>query len=149
MTDKYSKLDATVEQMKRARQQEYEKHKQINQREYERQMAMNTYPGGYPGSQGNNPLYPSTNQAHTHTINYPSSVNVPLRQATVVYSLAEVQLTGGRMIGMTISAAPTLGKHLTETMKSTGFLHMFNESESLMIRSEEVVAIKLTKLTTE
>lgn len=64
-----------------------------------------------------------------------------------VYSLAEVQLTGGRMIAMTITASPTLGKHLTETMKSSGYLHLYNDAESLMIRAEEVVAVRLTKLT--
>lgn len=141
--------ETLMEQMKR-----YEM-EQLHQREYERQMAMSQIntPGGYPGSWGNNPLYPSTNQAHTHTLNYPTSVSAPPRQTAVnavtVYSLAEVQLTGGRMIAMTISAGPTIGKHLIETMKNTGYLHLFNESETLMIRAAEVVAVKVTKLTTE
>jgi hypothetical protein len=34
-------------------------------------------------------------------------------------------------------------------MKNTGYLHLFNESETLMIRAAEVVAVKVTKLTTE
>lgn len=65
------------------------------------------------------------------------------------YSLAEVQLTNGEMVGMTISASPTLGAHLTKEMASTGFLYIFNETESLLIKSDRVAAVKLTKMTTE
>jgi hypothetical protein len=129
------KLETAVEQMKRARQQEYEKHKQMAM-EYERQMAMSQI--NYPKNPTNNLINPTP--------------YIPVRQSPTpqtVYSIAEVQLTGGRMIGMTISAAPTIGKHLIETMKNTGYLHIFNDSESLMIRSEEIVAVKITKLTTE
>jgi len=138
------KLETAVEQMKRDKLAEYEKHKQMAM-EYERQMAMSQI--NYPT---NSPLYPSTNQSHTHTLNYPTQrTYIPETTAVNVYSLAEVQLTGGRMIGMTISAGPTIAKHLIDTMKNTGYLHMFNDIEALMIRSDEVVAVKLTKLTTE
>lgn len=65
------------------------------------------------------------------------------------YSLAEVQLTNGEMVGMVISASPTLGAHLTKEMASTGFLYIFNETESLLIKSDRVAAVKLTKMTTE
>lgn len=66
-----------------------------------------------------------------------------------VYSLAEVQLVSGGMIGMTVTASPTVSKHLLESMRGTGFLHLFNAEESLMIRAEDVRAIKLTKITKE
>lgn len=65
------------------------------------------------------------------------------------YSLAEVQLTNGEMVGMVISASPTLGAHLTKEMASTGFLYIFNETESLLIKAQNVAAVKLTKMTTE
>jgi hypothetical protein len=65
------------------------------------------------------------------------------------FSLAEVQLVGGNMSGMTITASTSIGKHLTDTMKDSGFLHLYNDKESLMIRASQVVAIKLTKLSTE
>lgn len=127
--DRYGTLDRLAEQIQQDRQKRFNQMSQIN------------YPTTNPLSSGGG--YSGVTQTSS----------MPLRQytpnTTTVYSLAEVQLTGGRMIGMTISAAPTIGKHLAESMKSTGFLHMFNESEALMIRSEEVVAIKLTKLTTE
>lgn len=65
------------------------------------------------------------------------------------YSLAEVQLTNGEMVGMVITAGPTLGAHLTKEMASTGFLYIFNETESLLIKAQNVAAVKLTKMTTE
>jgi hypothetical protein len=70
-------------------------------------------------------------------------------KAYVEYSLAEVQLVSGDMIGMTVTASPTVSKHLMESMKGTGFLHLFNTEESLMIRASDVRAIKLTKITKE
>lgn len=77
----------------------------------------------------------------------PKRVYQTSNQVQLTHSLAEVQLTGGRMIGMMISASTTLGAHLTKSMKETGFLYLYNDSESLMIRADEVVAIKLTQMT--
>lgn len=65
------------------------------------------------------------------------------------YSLAQVQLADGSTVGMTITANPTIGAHLTKEMASTGFLYIYNESESLIIKADRVVAVKLTKLTKE
>lgn len=64
------------------------------------------------------------------------------------YSLAQVQLKDGSVIGMTITANPTIGAHLTKEMASTGFLYIYNETESLMIKADRVVAVKITKMTT-
>lgn len=64
------------------------------------------------------------------------------------YSLAQVQLTDGSVIGMTITANPTIGSHLTKEMASTGFLYIYNETESMMIKADRVVAVKITKMTT-
>lgn len=65
------------------------------------------------------------------------------------YSLAEVQLTNGEMVGMMITATPALGGHLTKQMASDGYLHLFNDSESLIVKADRVVAVKLTLMTTE
>lgn len=65
------------------------------------------------------------------------------------YSLAQVQLNDGSVVGMTISASPSLGQHLVKEMASTGYLYIFNEAESMMIKADRVVAVKLTKMTTE
>ena len=69
--------------------------------------------------------------------------------ATKHYSIAEVQLTNGEMVGMMISASPTLGAHLTKEMSNTGFLYIYNETESLIIKADLVAAVKLTKFTQE
>ena len=76
--------------------------------------------------------------SHTHTVSYPTTVATPTSKGQQ-YSLAEVQLVGGGMIGMTINAS----------MKETGFLHLRNEVESIVLRADEVRAFKLTQLTTE
>lgn len=65
------------------------------------------------------------------------------------YSLAEVQLTDGSVVGMTITANPTIGSHLAKEMASTGFLYIYNETESMMIKADRVVAVKITKMTRE
>lgn len=79
----------------------------------------------------------------------PNTLSTGHGAAIKQYSLAEVQLTNGEMVGMMISASPTLGAHLTKEMATTGFLYIFNETESLLIKSDRVAAVKLTKMTTE
>lgn len=79
----------------------------------------------------------------------PNKLSMGHGAAIKQYSLAEVQLTNGEMIGMMISASPTLGAHLTKEMATTGFLYIFNETESLLIKADRVAAVKLTKMTTE
>lgn len=64
------------------------------------------------------------------------------------YSLAQVQLTDGSVVGMTITANPTIGSHLSKEMASTGFLYIYNETESMMIKADRVVAVRITKMTT-
>lgn len=65
------------------------------------------------------------------------------------YSLLEIQLTDGSVVGMTISAGPTIGQHLVKEMGNGGWLYAFNDTESLIIKADRVVAVKLTKLTRE
>ena len=79
----------------------------------------------------------------------PNTYNPIPTPATKHYSIAEVQLTNGEMVGMMISASPTLGAHLTKEMSNTGFLYIYNETESLIIKSDLVAAVKLTKFTQE
>lgn len=64
-------------------------------------------------------------------------------------SLLEIQLTDGTMLGMTITAGPSLGSHLAKEMHNGGWLYAFNEVESIVIKADRVVAVKLTKITTE
>jgi len=69
------------------------------------------------------------------------------RAMTKVYSLAEVQLTNGEVFGMMITAGPTLGQHLTKEMGSTGYLYLYNDDESLIVKADRIAAVKLTKMT--
>jgi len=92
--------------------------------------------------------------AHTHSVvNGP--LQSPIHTSTVAtpkehqYSIAEVQLVGGGMIGMTINASTKIADYLLKGMKETGFLHLRNEVESIVLRAEDVRAFKLTQLTTE
>lgn len=88
--------------------------------------------------------------AHTHTVHHPTSVHQPVAPAKGdQYSIAEVQLVSGGMIGMTINASTKIADHLLKGMKETGFLHLRNEAESIVLRAEDVRAFKLTQLTTE
>ena len=88
--------------------------------------------------------------AHTHTINpaLPVHTSMPSVKGDQ-YSIAEVQLVSGGMIGMTINASIRIADHLLKTMKETGFLHLRNEAEAIVLRAEDVRAFKLTQLTTE
>ena len=71
------------------------------------------------------------------------------RAMTKVYSLAEVQLTNGEVFAMMITAGPTLGPHLTKEMASTGYLYLYNDTESLIVKADRIAAVKLTKMTSE
>lgn len=104
--------------------------------EYIRQMEQKKMATVYSSS---SPLYGTTMASSKSTA----------ATATAIYSLAEVQLKGGSVIAMTISAGPALAQRLIAKMKETGFLTLFNENESLTLRAEDVVAVKLTKMTME
>ena len=73
----------------------------------------------------------------------------PYKEPNKDYSLAQVQLTDGTMIGMTITASPSLGTYLAKTMAETGYLNLHNDTESLIIKADRVVAVQLTKMTKE
>lgn len=73
----------------------------------------------------------------------------PYPQPNKDYSLAQVQLSDGSMVGMTITASPSLGSHLSKMMAETGFLYLYNDTESLIIKADRVVAIQLTKMSKE
>jgi hypothetical protein len=48
---------------------------------------------------------------------------------------------------MTVRVSPNIGKNFMESMKDTGFLYLFNETESVMLRADTIVAVKVTKIT--
>lgn len=73
----------------------------------------------------------------------------PYKEPNKDYSLAQVQLSDGTMIGMTITASPSLGTYLAKTMAETGYLNLHNDTESLIIKADRVVAVQLTKMSKE
>lgn len=64
------------------------------------------------------------------------------------YSICEIQVQGGT-IPFTVKASPSLMQHAITNMKETGFLYLWNDTESLCIKASEVRALRMTKLTTE
>lgn len=64
------------------------------------------------------------------------------------WSLIEVQLTTGDMLAMNLPVSPTIQEHFLTKMKETGFLALRNPQESLSIRANQIVAFKLTLMTT-
>ena len=65
------------------------------------------------------------------------------------YSLAMIQLQGEEVVPFTISASPALLQHCVKQMNDTGWLYLFNDSESLAIRSDRIVAVNIKALTKE
>jgi len=113
-----------------------------------RRLAQQSYGNlGGLGSYGNvNQLGSLLGVAHTSQLPYKAQPDSPYKKQ---YSLVEVQLTNGEMVGMMITATPSLGGHLTKSMASDGYLNLFNDSETLIIKADRVVAVKLTLMTTE
>lgn len=87
----------------------------------------------------------------TNTPNYgrpKTYINVGTERPYVEqYSLARVQLINGEVIGINITASPSLGAHLTKQLGSDGYINLFNDVESLIIKADQVVAVHLTLLT--
>lgn len=69
--------------------------------------------------------------------------------ATDTYSLAMIQLERGEMVSFMVKAAPTLAAHIIKVMKEQGFLHLFNDTETLVIRADKVVAFTMQRVSTE
>lgn len=118
----------------------------MNEDEYLREQTRRMQTTGNPYANvsisGGNHIYNSSS-AHPYR---PQAASA---SSSKQYSLAEVQLVGGEMIGMMITAGPTLGQHLTKQMGTDGYLYLYNDNESLVLKADRIVAVKLTKMTTE
>lgn len=96
------------------------------------------------------PNFPNQMQIGTHTYTSSSLSGITISaQTQKTYSLAEVQLVGGETIAMMVTASPSLGAHLAKEMGATGHLYLFNDTESLIIKADRIVALRMTKMTTE
>jgi hypothetical protein len=90
-------------------------------------------------------IYPPN--THTVTLKGSSIHNPPYAQTTSDYSIASIQV-GGEAIPFMVSASPAILQHALTQMKETGYLYLYNGTESLAIRADKVDAVKLTRMTT-
>lgn len=64
------------------------------------------------------------------------------------YSLVEVQMKSGDIIGITMKVNPAYAGVLPSSLRD-GFLTLHNEREGIVLRSADIVAMRITKITTE
>ncbi len=61
-------------------------------------------------------------------------------------SLVEAQLKDGTVVGITSPVNPAVINHLVSEMRSTGFLVLWNATQSIAIEAKRVVAIRVLKI---
>lgn len=64
------------------------------------------------------------------------------------YSLVEVQMKSGDIIGITMKVSPAYAGVLPSSLRD-GFLTLHNEREGIVLRAKDIVAVRITKITTE
>tara|TARA_R110000822_G_scaffold170176_3_gene310067 strand:+ start:663 stop:893 length:231 start_codon:yes stop_codon:yes gene_type:complete len=64
------------------------------------------------------------------------------------WSLIEVQLTGGHTVALNVAVGPGIAEHFADKMRATGFLTIRNTKEAITIAAANVVAVKITLITT-
>lgn len=62
------------------------------------------------------------------------------------YSIASIQVAG-EMVPFMVSASPAILQHALQQMRESGFLYLYNGTESLAIRADKVDAVMLTRMT--
>jgi hypothetical protein len=63
------------------------------------------------------------------------------------YSMAEIQLTDGTSQTFMLKASTTIVQHLIKEMRDKGFLTMWNDSDVLSIRADQVKQFSLRAFT--
>ena len=63
------------------------------------------------------------------------------------YSMAEIQLTDGTSQTFMMKASTTIIKHLLKEMRETGYLTMWNDTDVLCIRADQVKQFSLRAFT--
>lgn len=67
----------------------------------------------------------------------------------VSYSMAEIHLTDGSSQTFMIKASPNIVKHLLKEMRDTGYLTMWNDTDVLSVRADQVKQFALRAFTQE
>lgn len=69
-------------------------------------------------------------------------------QAPKGYSLIEVHQKSGEVISVTMQVNPAYTSVMQSAMKD-GFLSLHNDREGILLRTEDIAMIRITKITTE
>lgn len=66
-----------------------------------------------------------------------------------VYSIAEITFKDGSRTEFMVKASPSVVPHLTKEMKNTGYLTLWNDTDTLSIAASEVKYVCLRQITSE
>ena len=72
-----------------------------------------------------------------------------VERARETYSIAHIQLTDGTEQEFMVKASPTVVPHLLKEMKNTGYLTLWNDTDTLCIRADHVKQITMREVTTK
>jgi hypothetical protein len=64
-----------------------------------------------------------------------------------IYSIAEIVFMDGAKHEFMVKAAPTVVPHLVKEMKNTGFLTLWNDTDTLCIRADQVKHFSMREVT--
>jgi len=64
-----------------------------------------------------------------------------------IYSIAEIVFIDGAKHEFMVKASPTVVPHLVKEMKNTGFLTLWNDTDTLCIRADQVKHFSMREVT--
>jgi hypothetical protein len=65
------------------------------------------------------------------------------------YSIAEIVFMDGTKHEFMVKASPSVVPHLVKEMKNTGYLTLWNDSDTLCIRADQVKHFSMREVTTK
>ena len=83
--------------------------------------------------------------AIAHPSQYPHSANP--KRYPAKWSNIEIRLKNNESIVFMMKAGLGITKHLVKDMQSTGFLHLYNDKESIIVASSEILAMNILEIT--
>ena len=80
---------------------------------------------------------------------YAQAMRERVMDESPAYSMAEVEMVDGKTQTFMIKAAPRISQHLLTEMQDKGFLIMWNDTDVLCIRADQVKQFTLRAFTQE
>jgi hypothetical protein len=71
------------------------------------------------------------------------------RHAQPTYSLAEIVFNDGAKYEFMVSAGPTVVPHLVKEMKNTGYLTLWNDTDTFCVRADVIKHFALREITSK